>query len=491
VPDFALTAEIALASMAVCAVHRLKPWLGLMPLFLFIGLIEAMLFATGRPEGTWGTAMGVVWPLDVRQPVSYTVHLPALLISVVLVYFLESTRMARQLFVGIAILYVLNGLIEFQIDVHALNPPEGLAPRPDDFGAWLDLPMRASSMVALIIDFAVIIVVYQAFINRLPRVPLAIPLFVALVAAMTTDAIVYGALFFDDFSIETIQLGPKIVSGIAGGLPAAVYFQWQVRGLPPGARRGIFERDALELFHLRREVEEQRARYEDVKRTFGRYVSPEVVELLTEDPARLQLGGEEREVAIVFVDIRGYSTISETLSPKETLDTLNRFFAEVNRVVQAEGGMVNNFLGDGALAVFGAPLAVDGHCDRAVRAGFGVLEAVAELNRAWAAEGLLDRWQRAGLDGMAVRVGVHAGPVVVGNLGSEQRTDYAVIGDVVNTAARLEALNKDLGTDIMVSDAVVQAMRDERAKGRLRLLGPHKVKGRQESVVVHTLAGFL
>ena len=485
--DVALTLEISIVALAVCGVHRLKPRFGLMPLYLFVGLIEVMLFATGRPEGNHGAALGVLWPLDVSQPVSHTVYLPAILMAVVLVYVLESTKEARRLFVGIAIIYVLNGLVEFQVDFHATHPPAGVLPRPDDYAAWLNVPMRVASIVALAADFLVIIVVYQAIRNRLPRVPLAVPLFVALVSAMTVDAFVYGIIYFGAFSFESFNLQSKVVSGVAAGLPVSLYFQWQIQRLPPSQRRGIQDRDALEILHLRREVAAQRARYEDVKKTFGRYVSPDVVDLIIADPTKLQLGGEERVVAILFVDIRGYSTISETLTPSETLEVLNRYFARVNQIVQAEGGMVNNFLGDGALAVFGAPLAISGHCDRAVRAGLEMIAAVDDLNRAWEAEGMLDRWRAAGLDGMAVRVGIHAGPVVVGNLGSEQRTDYAVIGDVVNTAARLEALNKELGTSILVSEVVANELRDERLRSRLHASGVHKVKGKHESVTVFTL----
>ncbi len=483
----ALTLEIALVAVIVCAVHRLKPHVGLIPFYMAVGLITAMLFVTGKPEGSGHWVLGVLWPLDVTHPVSHTVYLPALLVAFVVVYVLEGTREARRLFVGIALFYVLHGLVEAQVDFHAAHPPPGVPPRPADYAQWLDVRMRIASITALLLDVAVIIVAYQYLRNKLPRLPLAVPLFVGLVAAMTVDAVVYGLIEFGSFILENFLFGPKLVSGVAAGLPAAIYLQRRLHQLPPGERRGAQDRDALEILHLRREVEHQRRMYEDVKKTFGRYVSPEVVDLITADPSKLQLGGEERVVAIVFVDIRGYSTLSETLSPSETLDTLNRFFAEVNRIVQAEGGMVNNFLGDGVLAVFGAPLAVSGHCDRAVRAGLGILRAVEGLNRIWEAEGMLDRWRVAGLDGMAVRVGIHAGPVVVGNLGSEQRTDYAVIGDVVNTAARLEALNKELGTDILMSDAVAASLTDEGLTRVLVPLGAKQVKGRQGAVEVLTV----
>ena len=279
-----------------------------------------------------------------------------------------------------------------------------------------------------------------------------------------------------------MQLGPKIVTGVAAGLPAAMYFQWQIRKLPQSERRGIFERSPLEIVTLRREVELQRQRYESVKSTFGRYVSPEVVEVLMADPSRLSLGGEEREVAILFTDLEGYSTLSERLSPTETLSLLNRFFDRVNRVVQRHEGMVNNYLGDGALAVFGAPLAIADHSQKALDAATELMAEVDMLDAELAREGVPanDSGRR-----IAVRIGLHSGRVIVGNLGNEQRTDYAVIGDVVNTAARLEALNKTLGTRLLLSDALRRELPRPPA---LVPLGAHRVKGREQEVEVFTIA---
>ena len=480
-----MTYEIALATLVVCLVHALKPKVGLTGLFVVVGVFTAYLFVAARGEGGHPPPMGELWPTDLQQSVS-TSFLPTILVSFVLVYVLESTAAARQLIYSVLLVYVVSALIEAQIDWHVLHPVDG---RPAAAVApWLDLESRAASIVAFFADFVVIIASYQWLVNRLPKVPLAIPLFLALVLAMLVDAVVYGGLYFGTFSIEGLQIPPKLLTGISAGLPASIYFQWRIHKLPHSARRGIFERSPLEIVTLKKEIELQRSRYEDVKKTFGRYVSPEVVELLTADPSKLQLGGEEREVAILFADMRGYSTFSEKLSPTDTLTLLNRFFDRVNRVVQRHNGSVNNYLGDGVLAVFGAPLAIERHSEQALRAALDLLGEVADLNGELAREGALARWNAVGLEGIGVRIGLHAGKVVVGNLGNEQRTEYAVIGDVVNTAARLEALAKPLGVDLLLSDTLRGELVDEALLARLRPLGAHQVKGRQGSVEVYTLA---
>ena len=484
-----MTLEILLATLAVCLVHRLKSRLGLTALFVVVGLLTAYLFVAGRPEGGHPAPAGLLWPFHELQAVS-TTSLPTILVSFVLVYVLESAHAARQLIVAVALVYVFSALIEFQVDWHAHHPVAGQPLRPEHYTDWLDLKSRVASLLAFTADFVVIIATYQFLVNKLPRLPLAIPLFVALVLAMVVDALMYGTIYFGTFTFEGLQLAPKIITGVAAGVPAATYFQWQIRRLPQSERRGLFERSPLEIVSLRKEIEVQRARYDDVKKTFGRYVSPEVVDLLTADPSKLELGGEEREVTVLFADLRGYSTISEHATPTETLALLNRYFDRVNRAVQTQRGMVNNFLGDGVLAVFGAPLDLPHRSDHALRAALMLIDEVAGLNEELAREGVLERWRHRGLEGLGVRVGLHSGKVVVGNLGNEQRMDYAVIGDVVNTAARLEALCKPLGEVLLLSDVVAAELVDPALRARLTPRGAHHVKGREQEVQVHTLTGL-
>lgn len=207
---------------------------------------------------------------------------------------------------------------------------------------------------------------------------------------------------------------------------------------------------------------------EVIRATFGRYVAPEVARRLLSEH-RTELGGEERFLTVLFADLQGYSTISEQLEPRRLVALLNAWLGEMQGAIDAHEGTVIEFLGDAILAVFGAPSSQPDHAERAVRCA---LEMRSRL------EGLRERLDIQ----LAHRVGIHSGLAVAGNIGSETRTKYTVIGDAVNVAARLEQLNKTLGTDILVSGATLARIPD----GLIRTddHGEIQVKGRVEPVHV-------
>jgi adenylate cyclase len=348
----------------------------------------------------------------------------------------------------------------------------------------------------MVVDFVVVIVLYQFLRNRAPWLPLAVPLFLGLVVALVVDAAVYKLISHGTLSWESFHVTAKAQAGVAAGLPAALYCALELRRRGGVAPEGGLERRALELVDLRRRISKmaqelaaQQVRYKDIKDTFRRYVSPDVVDTIMEDPSRLELGGEKRDVTILFADIRGYSTLAEALDPSDIITLLNIYFERVSDEILGNRGMINEFEGDGVLAVFGAPLALPEHADCAVRAGLGMLRTVEELNRTWAKDGTTAKWNAAGMDGLAIRVGIHSGPVVAGNVGSQARTKYAVIGDTVNTAARVEGLNKTLETSLLITQATRDALRDEALRDRFGDRGSHPVKGRLEAVRVYTPTG--
>jgi adenylate cyclase len=224
-----------------------------------------------------------------------------------------------------------------------------------------------------------------------------------------------------------------------------------------------------------------------IRDTFGRYVSEEVARTLLADRRQTRLGGEVREVTVLFSDLRGYSTISEQLPPAGVVDLLNRYFGAMNDVIDAHDGVVIEFLGDAILAVFGAPNDLPDHAERAVCCAEAMALALERLNAIWLAEGLAERWQSVGLDQLRQRVGIHRGEVVAGNLGSRTRVKYAVIGDTVNVAARLEQLNKELPPDaeapwpLLFSDAVYEHL-SPALVARAVPRGTFQVKGRTQPV---------
>lgn len=223
-----------------------------------------------------------------------------------------------------------------------------------------------------------------------------------------------------------------------------------------------------------------------LRSAFGRYVSEEVAREVLSRPEGAELGGQTRDVTILFMDLRGYSTITEKMEPADVVALLNDYFGAMSEIVEKHGGVVIEFLGDAILAVFGAPASLDRHADAAVRAALAIEEHGEELNLRWRASGRADLWRAHGIEALRSRIGIHSGRVVVGNLGSKTRMKYAVIGDTVNTAARVQTLNDALGTFVLVTSEV-EAQLGEELKARLVDRGEHAVKGRERPVHVYTL----
>jgi len=207
-----------------------------------------------------------------------------------------------------------------------------------------------------------------------------------------------------------------------------------------------------------------------VKALFGRYVSPDVFGRLLDDPRLARLGGSRREMTVLFSDIRGFTTASERAEPEAQVAQLNEHFSRMVQVLFRHRGTVDKFVGDMVMALFGAPLDDADHADHAVSAALEMAAALEELNRGWAARG------RPPLE---IGIGVNSGEMIAGNVGSERIMSYTVIGDAVNLGARLESLNKEYGTRIIISEAT-----RTRLKGRyeLRPLGEVVVKGKTEAV---------
>ena len=234
---------------------------------------------------------------------------------------------------------------------------------------------------------------------------------------------------------------------------------------------------------MARDLEER----EVIRETLGRYVSEEVAEAVLSSAETLQLGGEERVVTVLFSDLRGYSTLSECLSPSEIVTLLNAYLGEMNDVIDDHLGCVIEYLGDAIMAVFGAPNDMPDHAERAVACAVAMRRRFEELNAEWEEDGFARLWRDHGIEALSARIGIHTGVVVAGNLGSASRMKYAVIGDTVNVAARLEQLNKPLETDILISGEVFEGLSDE-LKGRAEDMGAHQVKGRQQEVSVYCVA---
>jgi adenylate cyclase len=223
-------------------------------------------------------------------------------------------------------------------------------------------------------------------------------------------------------------------------------------------------------------VFEVRARHR-VREVFGRFVPPAVVrDIIEADPTGDLLRATNREVTILFSDLRGFTTFSEQRDPQEVIGILNEYLAAVTDVL-VDADAVIDYLGDGVMAVFGVPTEHADHGDRAVAAGLGVLDATIRFDREMA-----DR-----LDGAHSRVGIgiNTGMVTAGNLGTVRRLKYTVIGDAVNTAARIEGMTKDAPYDLLIADATRVRLSAE--PGDLVEHATLPVRGRTEAVRLWSL----
>ncbi len=214
-----------------------------------------------------------------------------------------------------------------------------------------------------------------------------------------------------------------------------------------------------------------------VRDLLDKNVSPEIAARLLREGAGL--GGEEREVTILFADLRGFTTMSESLPPGELLSLLNRYLDRMSAEIERHGGVIDKFIGDAIMALFGAPVAQDDAAENAIAAALGMERALALFNAELIAEGKPP---------LGIGVGINTARVVAGNIGSQRRRNYSVIGDGVNVAARLQAETRkaEFGTNIVASAATVAAVRERRF--RLRPLGSVQVKGRLASVEIFAVA---
>ena len=222
-------------------------------------------------------------------------------------------------------------------------------------------------------------------------------------------------------------------------------------------------------------VEEREKR--KIRDAFGLYLNPHLAQRVAEHPELLALGGEKRELTVLFSDIRGFTTLSEGLEPEALVDLLNEYLGAMTDVVFAHDGTLDKYIGDAIMAVWGAPVAQPDHAARACRAALGMVEALRALTV---------EWQRRGVPVLAIGIGLNTGPMVVGNMGSARRLSYTVIGDNVNLGSRLEGLTKMYGSPIIASESTVLAAGAGIVTRELDLV---RVKGKRLPVRIFEVLG--
>jgi len=213
-----------------------------------------------------------------------------------------------------------------------------------------------------------------------------------------------------------------------------------------------------------------------LRTTFGKYMTAAVIEHLL--AGKVALGGESLKVTILFTDIRSFTTISEKMDPQELVGLLNEYFTEMVSIVMSEGGVVDKYIGDAIMAVFGAPVPKPEDAVNALRAAVKMRGALHGLNK---------RLAERGLPTLRTGIGIHTGEVVAGNIGSEKRMEYTVIGDAVNLASRLESNTKELGVNVLISEDTYELTKHVVEARAVREI---TVKGRKAPVMTYEVLGI-
>jgi len=202
---------------------------------------------------------------------------------------------------------------------------------------------------------------------------------------------------------------------------------------------------------------------------------------ILKNPGMLRLGGEKRDLSILFSDIRGFTSISEKLEPEQLTNMLNNYLTPMTDVVFKHNGILDKYIGDAIMAIFGAPLPLENHPSAACRAALDMLTELESLRQQWKSEGMPDFIQ-----GMKIGIGINSGPASVGNMGSNLRFDYTVIGDNVNLSSRLEGTTKAYGVNIIASQYTWERTRNEFIYRELDCI---RVVGKQVPIRIYELLG--
>jgi len=218
--------------------------------------------------------------------------------------------------------------------------------------------------------------------------------------------------------------------------------------------------------------------------TLKRYFGDELSDKIISQEGELE--GENRWVSILFTDISDYSTITENMAPEVALEFLNEYFSEMHNVIKEFNGQILNYIGDSIMVVFGAPNKLRGHENKAIECSLKMREKLAQLNQLWEKNDTSRYWKNHGIESIKMRIGVHSGSVIAGNVGSVDMIQYSTIGDTVNVAARLEKANKEFGTEILFGDEVYTSL-TKTLHSKSKLSGEIILKGRAKPTKVYSI----
>jgi len=277
----------------------------------------------------------------------------------------------------------------------------------------------------------------------------------------------------------------SIRAGILGSLAAIVL--WTIGGAAALLDGGIIVRlitpsvcmalAAASTISYRYIFEEREKRF--LKKLFSKATDAALVEQLLDNPDLVKLGGDRRRITVLFSDIRSFTPLSESMDPQALIEFLNNYFTAMTEAIFRNHGMIDKFIGDAVMAIFGAPIPNEDHAYFACKAAMEMLDAQRKISRAW---------EEQGHEPFRIGIGIHSGLAVLGNLGSEKRSDYTCIGDAVNLASRIEGINKRFQTEALISDDTYKECMNDL---EVRNLGENEIRGRKGKVVLHELLNVL
>ena len=296
----------------------------------------------------------------------------------------------------------------------------------------------------------------------IPDYSLAVEIFIFFISvSMAWFYINYFGIFLSAFSLVFVLLTQLVVGAYLVHSGLLIDISWSFIS--------TFIIGSI-AFYLR--FQEQYKLRQQIKKQFEHYLDPRQIKKLQQNPDLLKLGGEKRNCTFIFTDLRGFTALSESVTPEQVTYIMNKVLTAQQKAVQKYEGMVDKYIGDAMMAIFNAPLDMIDHEKRAVECGVEIMKNIALLNQ---------ELQSENLPGIAIGIGINTGEAIVGNMGSEGRFDYTAIGDAVNTAARLESATKECGVNILIGEST-----ESLCGYHLQELEPIMVKGKSKPLKIYT-----
>jgi adenylate cyclase len=317
----------------------------------------------------------------------------------------------------------------------------------------------------------------KKLVGKIGQLTLLAALDVTDVRVIVRRNLMYALAVLAVAAAVSVGLGSRLASVMSSALRAVNVALKKVEELDYVHVEPIRTGDELEdlASGFNRMVDGLRER-DKLRTTFGKYMTSAVIEHLL--AGKVALGGESLTVTVLFTDIRGFTSISEKMAPQQLVALLNEYFTEMVGIVMQEDGVVDKYIGDAIMAVFGAPVPKPNDATNAVRAAVRMRKALGDLNA---------RLEARGIAPLRTGIGIHSGEVVAGNIGCDRRMEYTVIGDTVNVASRLETSTKELGVEVLISESTFELTKD------LVEVGPEReiaVKGRERPVLAYQVLGL-